>query len=167
MNHSTRLRYVLYAEENLSRFSLIDVFIVLLDDGVEEGRTAIVVATHKVTIDVAERTLEIGNDIYGGRIHLFGTGSDATAEEAVGNAGEGVAIAIAVGIAACQLELRLHLCSLGAGVAVVCIFHTGMAINPIPCLRHIAGVVGYDSIIGPILYDSTINHIAKKLLLLP
>ena len=101
MNHPPSL--CLYAEENLSRFSLIDVFIVLLDDGVEEGRTAIAVATHKVTIDVAERTLEIGNDIHGGRIHLFGTGSDATAEEAVGNAGEGVAIAIAVGIAACQL----------------------------------------------------------------
>ena len=104
----------------------------MLDDGVEEGRTAIAVATHKVTIDVAERTLEIGNDIHCGRIHLFGTGSDATAEEAVGNAGEGVAIAIAVGIAACQLELRLHLRGLGASVAVVGIFHTGMTIGPVP-----------------------------------
>ena len=96
MNHPPSL--CLYAEENLSRFSCIDVVVVLLDDGVEEGRTAIAVATHKVTIDVAERTLEIGNDIYGGRIHRSGTGSDA-----IGNAGESVAIAIAVGIAACQL----------------------------------------------------------------
>ena len=96
MNHPPSL--CLYAEENLSRSSCIDVFVVLLDDGVEEGRTAIAVATHKVTIDVAERTLEIGNDIYGGRIHRFGTGSDA-----IGNAGESVAIAILVGIAACQL----------------------------------------------------------------